>query len=123
MKNTRARLASRYLVALRGHLAADRSSGGSRARKFGQAAVACGLASTELARLHARALRTLAPGPGAAARYHRASVFFKGVLAPLELDRRAVRETNRHLRQHNETLRRHTAALAEGNRRLQREIV
>jgi signal transduction histidine kinase len=52
----------------------------------------------------------------------RAGFFFSQALIPLEAAQRATQAANLLLMQHNEELRVHTAALAKGNRQLQREI-
>jgi signal transduction histidine kinase len=89
--------------------------------------VVAGVATLELARIHEHAVLALAPSqdfttPGNGS-LKRAVAFFTQTLIPLEADRRATRESNRHLLQRNATLQRHTAALARGNRRLEREVV
>jgi signal transduction histidine kinase len=120
MKNARKRLSARYLVALRVYLRHQGGSGNvGRAQELGRAALAADLATLDLAVIHERAVESLAsvhdfsnPKNGS---LRRATGFFTQALVPLEVDRRTTRETNRHLQQH-------AAELAEGNRRLQREI-
>jgi two-component system sensor histidine kinase DegS len=126
MKKTRIRLTAPYRAALRAHLDPRVPPDVSMAKNLGQATLACGLATLDLAAIHEEAVVALA------SRYNfanarngclrRAGAFFTQALVPLEADRRAIRETNRSLLQRNETLRQHTAALALGNRRLEREI-
>jgi signal transduction histidine kinase len=118
-------LAARYLRALRRQL---RRPGGGKsppARNLGRSAVASGLATLDLARIHDHAVQVLRASSDAKDWYHgaakRAARFFADALVPLEAHRRAIRENNQHLQQRNEALRRHTAALARSNRRLQRE--
>ncbi|HTB64505.1 MAG TPA: sensor histidine kinase [Opitutales bacterium] len=120
MKNARKRLSARYLVALRVYLRHQQgSSYVGRAKEMGRAALAANLATLDLAVIHERAVESLSaahdfsdPKNGS---LRRATGFFTQALVPLELDQRTTRETNRHLQQH-------AAELAEGNRRLQREI-
>jgi two-component system, NarL family, sensor histidine kinase DegS len=117
----------RYLTALRGHLDRKATARGHRAEVLGRAALAGGIATVELAFMHAQAMVTLASTHDFAKTRNgtlkRAGLFFTQALIPLEAAQRATRETNRHLQQRNETLRRHTAELTTGNRRLEREIV
>lgn len=126
MKNKCSALSARYLATLRSYL--DHQSGNSRddAVRLGRAALASGLATLDLARIHEHALIALAASHDLANRRNtankRAGLFFTRALIPLETDRRATRETNRQLLQRNETLRKHTAALASGNRQLEREV-
>lgn len=127
MKTTRTGLSARYLVSLRSYLDPRAPVHSAAALKLGRATLACGLATLDLAAIHEQAVIALAaahdfddPRNGA---IKRAGAFFTQALIPLEADRRAIRGTNRDLLQRNETLRRHTAALARGNRRLEREII
>jgi signal transduction histidine kinase len=127
MKNTRKGFATRYLAALRAHVDGRRPHGRHRPQNLGRAALADGLASLDLAGIHEQAVIALAAEPNFGhlrnGSMKRTVVFFTQALIPLEADRRAIGETNRHLLQRNATLRRHTAALARGNRRLEREIM
>ena len=126
MKNTRTKLAARYLTALRSHIGRKRSVAGARAQTLGRAALACGLATRDLAFMHEQAVVALtladdfvAAGNGT---IKRAGYFFTQALIPLEAAQKATRATNRLLEQRNETLRLHTAALARANHRLESEI-
>lgn len=126
MKTARSRLSARYLAALRAHLDRKNPDRGARARALGRSALAAGLVALDLAIMHEQAVVTLAPAFDFAhlrtGALKRAGVFFTQALVPLELARRAAYETNAQLRLRNETLRLHTAALARGNRRLEREV-
>jgi two-component system sensor histidine kinase DegS len=99
---------------------------GDRAQGIGRVALANGLATSDLARIHAEALAALAASDdfNAAPRHSlkRSGLFLTQALVPLEAAQRATRETNRLLLQRNETLRLHTAALAKVNRQLERAI-
>jgi signal transduction histidine kinase len=128
MKNTRRRLAARYLAALRTHLGKNgRGNNGDHAQDLGRAAVAAGLAPLDLAVMHEKAVATLASSYDFTnARngfFKQKGYFFTQALIPLEAAHRATREANRELQRRNQTLRRLTVALSRGNRRLQREIV
>jgi signal transduction histidine kinase len=126
MKNMRAGLLTRYAAALRAHVDGKDAPSSRSAQKIGRAALAGGLATLDLAEIHQQAvmaLLLLRPSAGArGGSTKRAGIFFTEALIPLEADRRATRDFNQLLLQRNRTLRRHTAALAAGNRRLQREV-
>jgi signal transduction histidine kinase len=121
------KFADRYLTALRLHLSDERPAVGERAQMLGRSALAGGMATLDLARVHEQAMLTLAPTydldhlRGGAIK--RAGVFFTQALIPLESAQRAIRGTNAHLQVRNLTLRRHTAALALANRRLRQEVL
>lgn len=126
MKTARTRLSARYLTALRTHLLGKNPGPAGRAQVLGRSALAGGLVTLDLAIMHEQAVVALAPAFDFAHPRNgvlkRAGVFFTEALIPLEAAQRATRENNAHLQQHNAMLRAHTAALARGNRRLQREI-
>ncbi len=119
MKSVRTRFSARYLVALRAHLGQKGPVNGNNARDLGCASLASGLATLDLALMHEEAVIALASSYDFAnsrnGSLKRASRFFIQALLPLEVAQRTTRETNQHLQ-------RHAAALAKGNRRLQREI-
>lgn len=126
MEKARARLSTRYLTALRSHLGRKHPDQGARARALGRSALSGGFVTLDLAMMHEQAVAALAPAydftqPRNGA-LKRAGHFFTQALLPLKLAKRATREANRQLQQRNETLRLHTAALAKGNRRLEREV-
>lgn len=116
----------RYLKELRAHLGMKTPGNGDRAQGMGRAALAEGLEVLDMALMHEHAMAVLATSFDFVGTLSdsipRAGLFFTQALIPLEAAQRATRETNRLLRQRNETLRLHTAALAKGNRRLEREV-
>ncbi|MGA2053542.1 MAG: sensor histidine kinase [Opitutales bacterium] len=126
MKNGRAKLSARYLNALRIHLGTKRPGNGDRAQGLGRAALADGMVVLDLAVMHEEAVATLSSSYNLAnmgdSSVKRAGFFFSQALIPLEAAQRATQAANLLLMQHNEELRVHTAALAKGNRQLQREI-
>lgn len=126
LKAARARLSAHYLGALRAHLSRNDREQQTRAGELGRSALAAGLVTLDLARMHEQAVAALAPTHDFARTRNgtlkRAGIFFTQALRPLEVAQRATRETNRQLQQRNALLRRHAAALARGNRRLEREI-
>jgi signal transduction histidine kinase len=125
-KTIRTELPARYLKELRAHLSAKSSGNGDRAQGMGRAALAEGLEALDMALMHERAMILLASSFDFVGTLNdsitRAGFFLTQALIPLEEAQRATRETNRLLLQRNETLRLHTAALAKGNRRLEREV-
>lgn len=126
MKKARQQLSARYLTALRTHLGRRSPVNGARAQVLGRSALAGGFVTLDLAIMHEQAVVALTSAYDFAHTQNgalkRAGVFFTQALVPLEVAQRATRETNRQLQLRNETLRQHTAALARGNRRLEREV-
>lgn len=126
MKAQRPILAKRYLAGLRAHLGGKNSAGRPRAQALGQAALARGLLTLDLAAIHQQAMTALAALPEAkpagATSIKAAGAFFAQALEPLARGHRAVRDANRHLLERNKTLERHTAALGRSNRKFEREI-
>jgi signal transduction histidine kinase len=127
IKDARRRLSARYLAALRTHLGHKSQGNGDRARAFGRAVVASGLATLDLAIIHEKAVVALTSSHDFTSLRNgalmRAGLFFTQALVPLEAAQRAARESHRDLQQRNERLRLHTTALARGNHRLEREII
>lgn len=119
-------LSQRYLAALRTHLSARRPSDAAAARGLGRDVMTSGFDTLDLARMHEEALVALASSHDFAnARnglIRRAGNFFTAALIPVEKVHRATRESFKQLQERAETLRLHTAALAEGNRQLKREV-
>jgi two-component system sensor histidine kinase DegS len=119
-------LSQRYVTALRAHL--GRAPGGSLlpARVLGRKAMALGLETLDLARVHERALITLVL-PGGTARARAAMVrsagrFFAEAVTPIEKTHRTAREANASLNQSIQALNQRSVALIASNRRLQQEI-
>lgn len=126
MKHPRTELSARYLSALRSSLRKRGLGSGDRAQGLGRMALVNGLATRDLARIHEQALVALAPTHDFSNRRNgfiaQAGLFFTQALAPLEAAQRQARRSHRLLQRRNKTLRLHAAALAAGNRRLEREI-
>lgn len=123
---TRRALATRYLKALRSHLAGPTDPDDIRARRLGESALKSGVATLDLALIHQQAVTTLAPvfdfaRPGNGL-LKRAVLFFTQTLVPLEKDRQDARARNAQLVEHNSTLHLHTAALARSIYRLEGEV-
>ncbi len=126
MKNTRSGIAAYYLATLRTHVRAKSMNGGHRAQAVGQAAVAAGLSTFKLGRMHEQALLTLAKshdftGPRNGST-QRAKAFLAQALIPLDAHRRGAGKGSAHLSERNATLQRQTSARALGQRRLEREV-
>lgn len=93
------------------------------ALRLGREAVALGLETLELARIHERALVTLELSNGKNGLVKRAEIFFTEAIIPIVETHRAARQSKTDLNRMNETLGRRTAELATSNRQLQRGIV
>jgi len=93
------------------------------ALKLGHAAVALGMDTLELARMHDRAMDVLGLTGVKNAFTKLARIFFAEVNAPLEATHRAAQQGNAKLRRSEATLGQRTEQLAVSNRELQRGIV
>src|SRR5580698_67969 len=116
MKRKLLNLSRRYQAALRTHLKQGRHAGLESARGLGSQAVAAGLQTLDLAKLHEQTLVTeLLPGsPGGkrATLIKQAGYFFAAAITPLETTHQSARETATVLRKFIETLSRRTVELA-----------
>jgi hypothetical protein len=92
-------------------------------RGVGRRAVALGLETLELARMHEEALATLEASSPHDGLNKRAEIFFSEALTPIVETHRAARQSKIELNRLNETLNRRTLELAATNRQLQRGIV
>lgn len=119
-------LSQRYVAALRQHLKQGPQADRQRAQGLGRRAMAIGLETLDLARMHERALITLVlPGYSASTRdvmIRRAGKFFSEAITPIEKTHRTAREANVQLNQMIRRLSRRTVDLAASNRELQQEI-
>jgi signal transduction histidine kinase len=126
MKRESARLSRRYHAALREHLKRGRSAGWHAANGLGRRALALGLGTLDVVRMHEQALVKLVyPGDSPATRaamVRRAGVFFAQAITPLEQTHRTAHETNFHLGQINDALRQRSVDLVLSNRQLKQEI-
>jgi signal transduction histidine kinase len=127
MKRKLTRLSRRYVAALRKHLQQGPRTSLQPARALGRQAMAGGLETLDLARIHERALIALvlpSSSPGTReAMVRRAGIFFAEAITPIEKTHRTAREASSHFSQLNQTLRRRSADLAVSNRQLKKEIV
>ncbi len=122
MKQKRIRLSQRYVSALRMHLRPGARDGLAPALKLGRQAVALGVETLELARIHEQAVVAL-DLPGRKNGFvKRAAIFFTEALTPIVETHRAARQSKIQLHRLNETLGRRTVELATTNRLLRRGI-
>jgi signal transduction histidine kinase len=119
-------LSRQYVAALRKHLNQGPRASLQSADRLGRQAMAGGVETLDIARMHKQALITLvSPSYSAGTRdgiIKRAEVFFVEAITPIEETHRVMRKANVHLSQVNQTLRQRTTELAAANRQLKREI-
>src|ERR1017187_9822472 len=123
MKCKSTRLSRDYAAALRKHLKQGRQTSLQSARKLGRQAVASGLETLDLARIHVAALASLEASRSRDGIMKRAQIFFAEAITPIERTHRAAQEANGHLNQLTKTLGRRTVELAASGRHLKRGIV
>jgi two-component system, NarL family, sensor histidine kinase DegS len=116
-------LSQRYVMALRKHLRQGPRASLQPAVRLGRRAVLLGLETLELARIHERALSTLALSNSKNGLIKRAEMFFAEALTPIVETHRAARQSKIQLLRLNETLSLRTVELAATNRQLKRGMV
>ena len=123
MKRNLVKLAQRYQDALREHL---KRGGLELAQGLGSQALAAGLQTLDLAKLHERILVTgVLPGCPAgkrAALIKQAGIFFAAAITPIEKTQRSAREATAQFKKFVETLSQRTVELAASNLELSLEI-
>jgi signal transduction histidine kinase len=116
----------RYQEALRRHLKHDQQGSLESARGLGSQALAAGLQTLDLAKLHEQTLvAEVLPGRPAnqrAALIKQAGIFFAMAITPIEKTHRSVQEATAHLKKFIETLSQRTVELAASNLELSLEI-
>jgi two-component system, NarL family, sensor histidine kinase DegS len=125
MKRKLIALSQRYVTALRKHLEqGPRTSLPSLqpARGLGRQAVAMGLETLDLARIHKGALATMESFGSRDGVIQQAGVFFAEAISPIEEAHRAALKANVRLSRLNKSLGRHMADLAASNRSLKQGI-
>ena len=126
MKRKLFNLSRRYQDALRAHLKQGHQASLASARGVGSQALAAGLQTLDLAKLHEQTLvAELLPGCPAsrrAALIRRAAVFFAVAIVPIEKTHFSTQESARYLKKFIETLSRRTVELAAANVELSAEI-
>lgn len=123
MKQELIGLSRRYVTALRTHVEQRSRDGLLPALRLGRQAVALGLETLELARIHERALVTLELSKSKDGLIKRAEIFFTEAITPIVETHRAARESKNELNRLNGALDRRTAELAATNRQLQQGII
>jgi signal transduction histidine kinase len=122
MKHKMIRLSRRYQAALRKHLKQDPRASLQPARGLGRQAVAIGLETSDVTRIHEEALATREASNHRNGLSKRAEGFFNEAIIPIAKTPRAPFNTNAHLSQVNKTLGRYTVDLAATNRSLKQGI-
>jgi signal transduction histidine kinase len=123
MKKKITGLSQQYLAALKKHLKQGPQASLQPALGLGRRAVALGLETLELARIHESALATLELSKIKNGFTKLARIFFTEANLPIEETHRAARQGNAHLSRLKETLDQRTQELAVSNRQLQRGII
>lgn len=120
-------LSAKYLAALRNYVAKAAPAGLLAAHELGKTAVADGLETLGLAKIHEFALVELslpaALSPSRDDLINRAAVFFTEAITPIEETHCAAREANADLHQLNVALDERTRDLADSNRERQQQVV
>jgi signal transduction histidine kinase len=122
MERKLAALSARYLAALRKHLRQSSQASLALARALGLRAVAIGLETLDVARIHEQALATLAASGRKGEMVGRANIFFTETIAPIEETHDAALLAGTRLSQLNKALGRRTVDLVAANRSLQQGI-
>jgi signal transduction histidine kinase len=125
MKRKMTGLPRRYHQALRDHLKQGPQASLQPAQGLGRRAMALGLETLDLAKIHEQALVILASSDVFLTRngmIKRAGAFFAEAITPIEKTHRTAREANVHLGQLNRSLRQRSVELAASNRQLKQEV-
>jgi two-component system, chemotaxis family, protein-glutamate methylesterase/glutaminase len=123
MKQKLIRLPQQYVAALERHLKQGPQASLQPALKLGRQAVALGLETLDLARIHDQALAALELSNIKNGFTKLARIFFTEANLAIEETHRAARQTKVHLSRLTTVLDRRTEQLAASNRQLQRGVV
>jgi signal transduction histidine kinase len=123
MKRKLARLSRRYVAALSKYLKERPRASLQPAQCLGCRAMALGLETLDVARIHERALASLEASSSRDGIIKRAELFFAEAITPIEKTHRVALKANVHLNQLAQTLGRRTVELAVSGRHLKRGIV
>src|SRR5438067_12251097 len=118
MRRKLSALSQRYVRALKKHLSQGPRSGLRAAHRLGRQAVAIGLETLDMAKIHEGALVTLEASSSRDGFLGRAEFFFKEAITPIEKTHRASLKGEFRLSQLNKALGRRTVDLAASNRSL-----
>jgi signal transduction histidine kinase len=120
------KLSDRYLAALRSHVRPASQARTQTTQQLGSQAVALGLETLGLARMHAQALATLVPADCTDGERdemtRQASVFFSEVAVPIEKTHRFALEAGAELKRLNVKLEQLTKDMADSRRNVQLQI-
>jgi signal transduction histidine kinase len=126
MKRKLLNLSERYRAALQAHLERNKQAGLESARGLGDQALAAGLQTLDLAKLHEQILVTevlpACPVGKRSALIKQAGIFFAVAITPIEKTHRSAREAAVQLKKFIETLSQRTVELAASNLELSLEI-
>jgi signal transduction histidine kinase len=126
MKTSLKQLARTYETALAKHLTSGARLRAAAARDLGHQAIASGLGTLDLVRIHEQALKNLLPAdgppPARTAKIKRATTFFAEALVPLEQTHPTALTTAAEMEHVARTLDRSTADLTAAHRDLKQEI-
>ncbi len=126
MKSKFLQLSQHYRMALLAHLKQGRQASLDPARGLGSQALAAGLQTLDLAKLHEQIIITeILPGSPPAKRsalIRQAGIFFAVAITPIEKTHRSARDATAQLKKFIETLSQRTVELAAANLELSLEI-
>ncbi len=122
MKQKINRLTRRYATALRKHLKQGPQASLQAARELGRQAVASGLETLDVARMHQGVLAHLEASSSRDGLIKRAEIFFTEAITPIENTHQAALTTEARLSQLHKQLGRRTIKLAASNRSLKQGI-
>src|ERR1041384_791858 len=108
MKRKLTRLSRGYATALHRHLKRGPRASLQPARGLGREAVALGLETLDVARIHEAALASVEASSSRDGIIKRAEIFFAEAITPIEKTHRAALKPNAHLNQLNKTDRKST---------------
>ena len=126
MKRKSVGLSRKYQAALQKHLKRGRTATLRPAKGLGRQAMAIGLETLDLAKIHEQALIALVLSEYSSAMresmVRRAGTFFAEAIIPIEQTHRTAQEINVRLGRLNHTLRQRTVDLTASNQQLKQEI-
>src|SRR5579859_3716847 len=123
MKRKLTALSQRYVTALSNHLSKGPRAGVRSAHSLGRQAVAIGLETLDVAKIHQEALATIEASSSSDGLIKRAEFFFKEAITPIEKIHHSAVKASVHLNQLDQELVRRTGDLALSNRSLRQSIV
>lgn len=122
MKRKLTTLSQRYTVMLKKYLKQGARADSRPAHRLGRQAVAIGLETLDIARIHDGALAALG-SPGRAGLSQRAALFFAEAIIPIEKLHRAAVRADSDVIQLSKALGRRTVDLADSRKSLQKTII